>query len=53
MMMTFMEVKVRQRSNVVNYKIWLLMKVYHDYDLDGGQRHQRSNTVKDILTDFI
>ena len=44
MMMTFMEVKGHQRSNVVNYVLWLpnleesLMQVYEEDDLHGGQR---------------
>ena len=45
MMMTFMEVKGHQRSNVVNYVLcyqtWSeesLMQVYDDDDLHGGQR---------------
>ena len=46
MMMTFMEFKGHQRSNVVNYVLWLptwseesLMQVYDDADdLRGGQR---------------
>ena len=44
-MMTFMEVKGHQRSNVVNYVLRLptwseesLMQVYDDDDLHGGQR---------------
>ena len=45
MMMTFIEVKGHQRSNVVNYTLWLpnlirriLMEVYNDDDTHGGQR---------------
>ena len=45
MMMTFMEVKGHQRSNVINYDLWLpnlsegsLMQVYDEDDLHGGQR---------------
>ena len=43
-MMTFMEVKGHQRSNVVNYVLWLpnleetLVQVYDDDDLHEGQR---------------
>ena len=51
-MMTFMEVKGHQRSNVVNFMIWLhiwskepLMQARNDDDLYGGQGQQRSNTV--------
>ena len=45
MMMTLMEVKGHQRSNGVNYVLWLpywskeaLMQAENDDDLDGGQR---------------
>ena len=46
MMVTFMEVKGHQRSNVVNYVLWLpylvkkktLMQAKNDDDLHGGQR---------------
>ena len=44
MMMTFIEVKGHQRSNVVNYVLWQpnlvkrIMQVYNDDDLHGGQR---------------
>ena len=46
MMMTFMEVKGHQRSNMVTYVPWLpyiwskelLMQVKNDDDLHGGQR---------------
>ena len=44
-MMIFIEVKGRQRSNVVNYVIWLpfwakepLMQDKNDDDFHGGQR---------------
>ena len=44
-MMTLMEVKGHQRSNGVNYVLWLpylikeaLMQAENDDDLDGGQR---------------
>ena len=56
MMMTFMEVKGHQRSNVVNYVLWLphlvkrttLMQSKNDGDLHGGQRSsevKRGNKV--------
>ena len=42
---TFMEVKVHQRSNVVNYVLWPhiwskepLMQAKNNYDLHGGLR---------------
>ena len=46
MMMTFMKVKGHQRSNGVNYMLWLpyfvkkeaLMQAENDDDLYGGQR---------------
>ena len=45
MMMTLMEVKGHQRSNGVNYVLWLpylvkkaLMQTENEDDLDGGQR---------------
>ena len=46
MMMTFMEVKGHQRSNVINYMFYgyqtwseeSLMQVYDNDDLHGGQR---------------
>ena len=45
MIMTLMEVKGHQRSNGVNYVLWLpylvkraLMQAKNDDDLDGGQR---------------
>ena len=43
MMMTLMEVKGHQRSNGVNYVLWLLskevlMQAENDDDLYGGQR---------------
>ena len=42
-MMTFMEVKGQQRSNIENNALWLnlvkpLMEVKNDDDLCGGQR---------------
>ena len=45
-MMTFIEVKGHQKSNVVNYVLYgnqtwseeSLMQVYNDDDLHGGQR---------------
>ena len=55
-MVTLMEVKGHQRSNGVNYVLWLpywskeaLMQAENDDDLDGGQRYQRSNGVNYVL----
>ena len=56
MMMTLMEVKGHQRSNGVNYVLWLpylvkeaLMQAKNDDDLDGGQRSSEVKWVSYVL----